>query len=1137
MFAIFKTTVQRYPNAIAIDLGASNTMTYQQISILVARWAGVLTSLGVKPGDRVALLTQSEKIHPIFYLALDALNATYVPLDMSIPKQQLHVDIEQLKLAYFFIDPELIATFALNKENLKCLYPLTMQDMQPAWTHLEIAPIPEIQRDPCVPNYIVASSGVSGDKKWIPILSPGLDYWLKQELPGLKLTAADRILCTRSPAYDARIFEYLMALGHGATLCLLERHERLDLNGVLHKVEQYRATVMLQIPSALMSLDAINIFLEKLKQAGLRHLLVTGEVCSPQLQDLCEQLGILLYNCYGPTEATFGGSILCVNGSCLFDENKQRIVPIGFPHGKEVKFHFFGECLYIESPHLSPGYLNAHHSTEKNFPYKLIANKLTRVFNTENRFTQAGNVLYFKGRTHSRYAHIKVFGEKVDPVGLEAFLNSYNQNVKRQVLQACVFVKKWREHNRLVAYLVLEKEFNQNDFFSYLRGYLRPAQMPIFLKLDQFPRLAVSDKIDLQQLENRVDRSDEYLLASPINTNDPAASDPLSAIYKEILRLEQVDPDLDFMLLGGNSLQLAQLVQQIQQTINPDYSIQQLMVLPAINLTSIRYSLASAQKLSNDRAIIQALGPVKPDRPNYFFLPPLLGEGYFTYKNLAESFKLTHQVNAYGLSDPGIYDERYLPDSMSHAIKRYISAIKSIQPHGPYKLLGFSFGATLALHVANCLIENGESVREIQIVDAFSPLLLKKLPREAHKELLEALLNFIIKTLTNRFYNEELHTVRLSEHESSSSIEEQLGIFLKLSECVQNPHSKNVLALARSHWSWMRQESSVQPCRALAVLNLSKHEQPYLNCIDSIPELNKRLPGYKTFLWDRYFPCIVLGGQRTSGEHLDLLAYSPRAEVALNPSAMFWNRGHDFLYNSTVQVDLYKPRIGYTVSPWSDSTMLVHLLHLDYRSLSALILQLAKLQEVKFNSFPSYQLVSSTAVHRERKDQFFHQLFIIKMLLPRDRCQQLLNELLSPSWQETTINHEVTAYASSQAITSQASPFNIQLDIYSSGMPHMSLHFNCCDIPQNTMERLKNIGLQVSQTEKTDYFIIPYDLLGAANANFFTKMELLSKELNPIVLAILPSIVKNELTLNNVFNLRDRLDVVDPTPQKRPLGK
>ena len=88
---------------------------------------------------------------------------------------------------------------------------------------------------------------------------------------------------------------------------------------------------------------------------------------------------------------------------------------------------------------------------------------------------------------------------------------------------------------------------------------------------------------------------------------------------------------------------------------------------------------------------------------NVFAFPPLYGFGLF-YSKMAAL-----------ISDCSFYSFDYISgkDKLAH----YTGAIKSIQPDGPYMLLGYSAGGRLAYEVAKELRRQGDEVSGIIIID------------------------------------------------------------------------------------------------------------------------------------------------------------------------------------------------------------------------------------------------------------------------------------------------------------------------------------------------------------------------------------------------------------------------------------
>lgn len=74
-----------------------------------------------------------------------------------------------------------------------------------------------------------------------------------------------------------------------------------------------------------------------------------------------------------------------------------------------------------------------------------------------------------------------------------------------------------------------------------------------------------------------------------------------------------------------------------------------------------------------------------------------------------------------GLEAAGFLGLDGTPPPVQEAARRYVEAIRSMQPAGPYHLLGHSFGGWIALEIARQLIEAGAVVAPLVLVDTQAP--------------------------------------------------------------------------------------------------------------------------------------------------------------------------------------------------------------------------------------------------------------------------------------------------------------------------------------------------------------------------------------------------------------------------------
>ena len=71
-----------------------------------------------------------------------------------------------------------------------------------------------------------------------------------------------------------------------------------------------------------------------------------------------------------------------------------------------------------------------------------------------------------------------------------------------------------------------------------------------------------------------------------------------------------------------------------------------------------------------------------------------------------------------GLQTPALTDDGPLPESIGELAARYVAEIRSIQPEGPFHLVGWSLGGVIAHCMATTLQESGAEVGSLVLMDA-----------------------------------------------------------------------------------------------------------------------------------------------------------------------------------------------------------------------------------------------------------------------------------------------------------------------------------------------------------------------------------------------------------------------------------
>jgi thioesterase domain-containing protein/acyl carrier protein len=142
------------------------------------------------------------------------------------------------------------------------------------------------------------------------------------------------------------------------------------------------------------------------------------------------------------------------------------------------------------------------------------------------------------------------------------------------------------------------------------------------------------------------------------------------------------------------------------------------------------YDLPQEQESLSSRVKWPSVVPIQPEgsRRPFFLVHPGSGLVYFYYQ-LGQL--LGPDQPFYALQDPSLSGEREPYDRIEDYAQEYVEAIRALQPQGPYRLGGWSFGGQVAFEMANQLQAAGQQVDLLALLDTEAPLANRKIsPRQ-----------------------------------------------------------------------------------------------------------------------------------------------------------------------------------------------------------------------------------------------------------------------------------------------------------------------------------------------------------------------------------------------------------------------
>ena len=185
-------------------------------------------------------------------------------------------------------------------------------------------------------------------------------------------------------------------------------------------------------------------------------------------------------------------------------------------------------------------------------------------------------------------------------------------------------------------------------------------------------------------------------------------------VWEEMLGVEDIGVNDDFFALGGHSLKALNLIERINKLFSCKLPATQIYRSPTIKQLCLTIEQCFVKQQSNIVIPLKMAG----EKPPYLFLCHPISGLIYCFNDFSVQSDLP--LSIYGLQDPSVDRNRMLYDSLLEMAEDYLSAIKKIQPDGPYFLMGYSFGGNLVYEVAHLLQQEGQKIDLLAMIDSWA---------------------------------------------------------------------------------------------------------------------------------------------------------------------------------------------------------------------------------------------------------------------------------------------------------------------------------------------------------------------------------------------------------------------------------
>lgn len=194
-------------------------------------------------------------------------------------------------------------------------------------------------------------------------------------------------------------------------------------------------------------------------------------------------------------------------------------------------------------------------------------------------------------------------------------------------------------------------------------------------------------------------------------SSSSAAIDQLIPIWERVLQRAPIGVNDNFFDLGGDSLLAVNLFFEIEHAFGREMPPVMIYQAPTIAALAAELELPSASRFPP----LVLLKPGNDEPP--IFIAHGLGGSVIDFYQLVKYIDSPQPI--YGMQARGIdgVDEPF--DRIEDLAQFYLNAIKEIQPHGPYYLVGYSLGGLATLEMAQRLTQDGEQIAMLAMLESY----------------------------------------------------------------------------------------------------------------------------------------------------------------------------------------------------------------------------------------------------------------------------------------------------------------------------------------------------------------------------------------------------------------------------------
>jgi len=574
---LFLEAADKFPDKEAL-VTCSRRMTYREIKEEAFYISGQLKSMGIKKEETVAVFMEKGWEQVVAVYGILFAGAAYLPIDIHNPRERVEKILRDSGTRIILVQNQ-------------------AYDQDTEWLHewdcISVSGLKTDSEYKAQENkagdlaYVIYTSGTTGMPKGVMITHHNAVNTILDINARYQITEQDTAFGISNLHFDLSVYDVFGVLGAGGKLVLPDPEYGKDPAHWIHWLNHENITVWNSVPAFVEMLAEYEEHQRQVTSQSLRLVMMSGDwvpVSLPgRIRNLFQNVEIVALG--GATEGSIWSNHFEIPEIVPED---WKSIPYGKPLANQ-KYYVLDQnmedcpdwvpgTLYIAGDGVAQGYLNDNEKTEEKFVVLDRTGERLYCTGDMGRYWNEGNI-EFLGRLDNQ---VKINGYRVELGEIEAALRRI-----QGITEAFVFFKRDNAIEDICAVLVEEKRYRDriDKFYKEMLKkdlpiYMIPTE---YIKTNAIP-LNSNGKKDIHKILIVAEKNRKPIFKKNNNCKQlTQLQEQLLAIWREVLKIENIDINDNFFEIGGNSIQAIQITNQMTEKIGCFMDIGKLFEYPTIS--------------------------------------------------------------------------------------------------------------------------------------------------------------------------------------------------------------------------------------------------------------------------------------------------------------------------------------------------------------------------------------------------------------------------------------------------------------------------------------------------------------------------------------------------------------------------